>query len=198
MGRREGTGAGEGTPNFFTDRGSFADFYDRQYPRLIRYFARRVRDKEQVRDLTADTFLAALEHRDECRGSNEYEALGWLFKIAATQAGQSYRKGGAAKRLHDRLQLEWRPATAEEAARIDDLIDAQAAGSALEAALYDLTAEERELVIAHVVDEQTFREIAGGSAQRAETLRVKFGRTRRRLAIAMRASLEKEGDSGRS
>src|SRR5271168_3810331 len=64
------------------DRSRFADLYEANFERVYAYIARRVRDRDQAQDLTADVFHSALKNlsRFEWRGA---PFAAWLFRIAA-------------------------------------------------------------------------------------------------------------------
>src|SRR5260370_24001352 len=64
------------------DRSRFAELYENNFERVYAYVARRVRDRDEAQDLTADVFHSALANlaRFEWRGA-PFSA--WLFRIAA-------------------------------------------------------------------------------------------------------------------
>jgi RNA polymerase sigma-70 factor, ECF subfamily len=64
------------------DPACFAQLYEDNFERVYAYIARRVRDRDQAQDLTADVFHSALENlsRFEWRGA---PFAAWLFRIAA-------------------------------------------------------------------------------------------------------------------
>lgn len=66
------------------DRGRFADLYEDNFERVYAYVARRVRDRDEAQDITADVFHLALKNlaRFEWRG---LPFAAWLFKIASNE-----------------------------------------------------------------------------------------------------------------
>ncbi len=60
----------------------FAQLYENNFERVYAFIARRVHDRDQAQDLTADLFHSALKNlsRFECRGA---PFAAWLFRIAA-------------------------------------------------------------------------------------------------------------------
>ena len=64
------------------DRNCFAQLYEDNFERVYAYIVRRVRDRDQAQDLTADVFHNALAnlHRFEWRG---VPFAAWLYRIAA-------------------------------------------------------------------------------------------------------------------
>ncbi len=63
------------------DRSRFADLYERNFELVYAFVARRVRDREEAEDVTAEVFHQALEGlgRFEWRG---FPFAAWLFRIA--------------------------------------------------------------------------------------------------------------------
>jgi RNA polymerase sigma-70 factor (ECF subfamily) len=64
------------------DPASFAQLYENNFERVYAFIARRVGDRDQAQDLTADVFHSALKNlsRFEWRGA---PFAAWLFRIAA-------------------------------------------------------------------------------------------------------------------
>lgn len=64
------------------DPSCFAQLYENNFERVYAFIARRVHDRDQVEDLTADVFHSALKNlsRFEWRGA---PFAAWLFRIAA-------------------------------------------------------------------------------------------------------------------
>jgi RNA polymerase sigma-70 factor, ECF subfamily len=75
------------------DPGRFADLYERNFARVYAYIARRVGNREEAQDLTAEVFHRALANlgRFEWRG---VPFAAWLFKLAANALADR-RKGAA-------------------------------------------------------------------------------------------------------
>jgi RNA polymerase sigma-70 factor, ECF subfamily len=71
------------------DPAAFAELYRRHLPRVYRYLLARLGDQHLAQDVTAQTFLAALEGIASYRGSGEFGA--WLLMIARNKAADSFR-----------------------------------------------------------------------------------------------------------
>jgi RNA polymerase sigma-70 factor (ECF subfamily) len=82
------------------DRSRFANLYEAYFDRVYAYVARRLRDREEAQDLTADVFHLALKSlpRFEWRG---VPFAAWLFRIAANEIADR-SKGLAKRRLLER------------------------------------------------------------------------------------------------
>jgi RNA polymerase sigma-70 factor, ECF subfamily len=66
------------------DRSRFADLYEANFERVYAYAVRRVRDRDEAQDITADVFHLALKSlpRFEWRG---VPFAAWLFRIASNE-----------------------------------------------------------------------------------------------------------------
>jgi DNA-directed RNA polymerase specialized sigma24 family protein len=67
--------------------------YDRHARELLGFFTRRTRDPQLALDLLSETFLAAFEHRGQCRAGSDGEAAAWLYRIAANRLAAHFRRG---------------------------------------------------------------------------------------------------------
>jgi RNA polymerase sigma factor (sigma-70 family) len=137
------------------DAASFEAFYVRHVAGLLGYFARRTRDADLAADLTAETFAAALAGRRRYR-PEAGPAAGWLYGIATKKLADAQRRGYAERRARRRLGMERIELTDEDIARIEQLGEADHATLLVD----DLTADQRHAVVAHVVDERSYEDIA--------------------------------------
>ena len=80
------------------DCSKFAELYEANFERVYAYVARRVRDRDEAQDLTADVFHHALKSlaRFEWRG---VPFAAWLFRIASNEIAD--RSKDVAKRRTD-------------------------------------------------------------------------------------------------
>ncbi len=140
------------------DPDAFAAFY-RRYERLVLgYLLRRTGDPEVAADLTAEVFAAALRasgrYRPECP-----TAVGWLLTIAQRILASSRRRGRVEARARHRVGIRDAVVfSGEDLERIETL--ASLDGQSLEL-LNDLPTDQREAIRAHVLDERSYRDIAG-------------------------------------
>lgn len=80
---------------------AFAELYRRYVHRVYRYLLAQTGDEQDAQDLTAQTFLVALEAMPTFRGDSTF--LTWLFGIARHRALEHFRKN---KRLVSLEQAE--------------------------------------------------------------------------------------------
>jgi RNA polymerase sigma-70 factor (ECF subfamily) len=74
------------------DPQNFAKLYDRHVSSIYKYLYSRTGKKKLAEDLTADTFLSALEAISRYRNSGSFSA--WLFSIARNKLMDHFRQNG--------------------------------------------------------------------------------------------------------
>ncbi|MFL5817438.1 MAG: RNA polymerase sigma factor [Conexibacter sp.] len=142
------------------DADAFGAFYGRYVDAVLAYFAVRTRRPDAAADLTAETFAAALRGVRRYRRQQE-PAAAWLFAIARNKLADAARRGVVADRARMRLGMEPVALTDADIERVEDLVDLAAGGaSALAALVEGLPAAQREAIVAHVLDERDYPEIA--------------------------------------
>jgi RNA polymerase sigma-70 factor, ECF subfamily len=135
------------------DRSRFAELYENNFERVYAYIARRVRDRDEAQDLTADVFHSALKNlpRFEWRGA-PFSA--WLFRIAANAIID--RSKSSSRRLTSDIEIE-------------DIADCAETGSELDeierrARLYKLVErlpiDQSRVIMMRFAEQKSIREIA--------------------------------------
>jgi RNA polymerase sigma-70 factor (ECF subfamily) len=162
------------------DSTAFIALYRRHASDVLVYFVRRTFDTDAARDLTAETFAVAFEHRHRFRGSGEAAAGAWLFGIARHQLSRYLRRGAAERRAVRRLGVEVPEMSAEEAARL--LEDAQAGAVA---ALGELATDQKRAVWLRVVEDLSYAELAAELGVSEPTARARVSRGLRALAAVL-------------
>jgi RNA polymerase sigma-70 factor, ECF subfamily len=138
------------------DAASFECFYVRHVDALLGYFARRTHDAELAADLTAETFAAALAGRRHYR-PDVGPAGRWLYGIALNKLADAQRRGYAERRARRRMGMERLAPSDEDIARIERLAGDQTASRLVD----ELASDQREAIVAHVVHERSYEQIAG-------------------------------------
>lgn len=159
---------------------AFGVFYERHSSAVLKYLATRAPDTATALDLTAEVFAAAYLGRDRFRPELG-PARGWLFGIAAHKLADARRSGRrelAARRKLGIARHGYTDAALEEA---EAMIDATR--------LVDgLPPLERDAVMARVVHDRDYREIAADA-------KVSPARIRRRVSDGL-AKLADRHDVG--
>jgi RNA polymerase sigma factor (sigma-70 family) len=122
----------------------FAAFYSAHSRRLLAFFARRTFDVEVARDLTAETFAEAFEHRRRLRGSSEAEAAAWLFGIARHQLSRYARTGKVRRKAVERLGIRIPEVSEDDHERIVELAGLAELRDRVAAAYSDLSGDQRD------------------------------------------------------
>lgn len=130
----------------------FAPLYNRYYARILGFVYQRVETKDDAYDITAQTFIAALEN------IGKYKSLGvpfsaWLFRIALNELSSYYRKSKVRQSINiDDTQV------------VDVLIELGEENSAitdarLMKAMQQLDASEIQLLEMRFFDKRPFKEV---------------------------------------
>ena len=92
---------------------AFTGVYEAMASELLAFLLRRTFDVEVARDLTAETFARAFEHRGRFRGDTDAEASAWLYGIARNLLARYARDGVTERRAVERLGIRV-PAVSED------------------------------------------------------------------------------------
>lgn len=133
------------------DLAAFDGLYLAYAERVFRYLFSRVGNRHEAEELTAQTFLAALEKFHTYRHRGHFAA--WLFSIARNKAIDSFRRG---RRLGDLADAE---AMAIESDLLTDVADREQL-TALRTRIAELPQDQIELLRLRYVADLQFAEIA--------------------------------------
>ena len=144
----------------------FGAFYRAHLDVVLTFCLARVRDRELAADLAAEVFAAALIGRGRYRSDRGTERQ-WLLGIAANKIADARRRGVAERRAQQRLgmaAIEW---SEEDYERVASLAD----GSAVVRLMEALPIEQQVVIWGHVVDEQTYGQLADAYGVKSATVR---------------------------
>ena len=151
---------------------------------VVAYGARRCGRPEDVADLLAATFLAALESAGRY-DPHHGEVRPWLFGIARRQLGLLIRQDYRDRALRTRIASDWEHSP-DDMARIEEQIDASRAAPEVERALAGLPEQQRETLWLVGYDGLTPGQAAAVVGVHPGAFRVRLSRARR----ALRASID--------
>jgi RNA polymerase sigma factor (sigma-70 family) len=168
---------------------AFVAFYRRHMPAVLTFLRRRAGDPELAADLTAEVFAAALIAAARYV-PGERPALAWLYGIASHKLVDSRRRGRVEDEARRRLGLD--PLVIDDAdlAWVEETVSAGSSSSALEDAVDALPDEQRAAVVARVVDEQSYSEIAARMQCSEMLVRQRVSRGLRALRTKLKESPE--------
>lgn len=162
------------------DPDAFVVFYRRHLAAMLGFFLRRTADPEVTADLTAEVFAAALLAAKRYQ-PGERPALAWLYGIAAHKLTDSRRRGRVEARARKRLAFEPLVIEDEDIIRVERLAASTDSHARVQAALAGLPPEQRDAVLARVVEEKSYAEIAGRMACSELVVRQRVSRGLRTL-----------------
>jgi RNA polymerase sigma-70 factor (ECF subfamily) len=142
---------GDGDPE------GFVSFYRRHRAAMLGFFVRRTGDPELAADLTHEVFAAALLAAERYR-PGERPALAWLYGIAAHKLADSRRRGRVEDEARRRMAFEPLPVEDRDLEQLRALADLD--DGPVRDALLALPADQRDAVLARVIDERPYSEIA--------------------------------------
>ncbi len=164
------------------DKAAFATLYRTYLPLVLRWCLRGTGERELAADLSSEVFAEALvkcDRYDPAAGS----VGAWLLGIASNKLRESRRR----KRIEDsarrRLGLEPVALTDADLELVDELIGMD---ERLQALIRELPAEQRNAVVARIVDERSYDEIAAELSCSKSVIRQRVSRGLR----ALRSELE--------
>jgi RNA polymerase sigma factor (sigma-70 family) len=164
---------------------AFIDLYAAHSRPLLAFFARRTFDVEAARDLTAETFAQAFEHRRRFRGSTDAEAAGWLHGIARHQLSRYARKGVVERKAVARLGIQVPTLSESDYERIVELAGLAQLRDRVAAAFGDLSDDQRDALRLRVIDERPYGEVAQTLGISEQTARARVSRGLRGLSDAV-------------
>jgi RNA polymerase sigma factor (sigma-70 family) len=165
------------------DGAAFAEFYDRHLALVLAYLMRQTRDPELAADLAAETFAAVLLTAG--RYQKQLPSAGpWLLGIARNKLLESLRQGRVEARARQRLGFEAVALHDSDLERVAALADD--GRGPLQALVAELPEAERRAVVARVLDERSYREIAAELRCSEMVVRQRVSRGLRRIRARLR------------
>ena len=140
------------------DRSRFAELYENNFERVYAYIARRVRDRDEAQDLTADVFHSALANlaKFEWRGA-PFSA--WLYRIAANAIVD--RSKSSSRRAMSEVEVEDLPGSAETGAELDEVEHRACLFKLVER----LPIDQSRVIVMRFAEQKSIREIATALAR---------------------------------
>ena len=132
------------------DPARFGELYEIHFERVYAYIARRVQDRAETEDLTADVFQQALANlkRFEWRG---IPFAAWLFRIAANLITDRWQRSG--REIADEERVE----AAQVSPKEIEQVERQATLFRL---VDSLPAEQHRVVVLRFVEQKSIKEVA--------------------------------------
>lgn len=155
------------------DDAAFGELYRRYLPIVVRWCWRETRNREVALDLSAEVFAAALGAMGRYR-ADQGSVGAWLLGIARNKLSESRKRGVVEMSARRRLGVEPAVLTDRDLERVEELVSLN---SEVLERVAQLPANQRAALMARVVDEQSYEEIAArlGCSELAVRQRVSRG-----------------------
>jgi RNA polymerase sigma factor (sigma-70 family) len=157
---------------------AFGAFYERHVRVVLAHVRRQGLGTEEALDLTAEIFAAALMASPRYR-PGEAPASAWLFGIARHKLAKHRRARATEDAARRSLGMSRLSFSDDALERVEDLLDA--APPVYSNGIGDLPPAEREAVLARIVDERDYDEIAEASGATPAAVRQRVSRGLARL-----------------
>lgn len=130
----------------------FAELYEIHFERVYAFIVRRVGDRAETEDLTAEVFHHALANlkRFEWRG---IPFVAWLFRIAANLISDRHQNRKREDIAADPAQMDSVPASNKEFAEVERK-------ATLFRLVETLPAEQRKVIVLRFVEQKSIKEVA--------------------------------------
>lgn len=161
---------------------AFSVVYRCKVDELLGFFFRRTFDAEATRDMMAETFAQAFEHRRRFRGRTDAEASAWLYQIASGQLGRYVRRGAIHRKAVERLGIDVPALSEDDHHRILELAGVADLRRSVANAFAQLPPEQQEALQLRVLDEQDYPAVAAALGVSEPTARARVSRALRRMA----------------
>jgi len=166
----------------------FAAIFDRHATHIERYLARRL-GAQVADDLVAETFLVAFGKR-ATYDQTKPDARPWLYGIATNLVRQHHREEAREYRLAASITPE--PDQDGHADQVAAQVTAAAMHRMLAAALADLSAGDRDVLLLIAWEGLTYEEVAAALAIPVGTVRSRLNRARKQVRAALTTPSDKE------
>jgi RNA polymerase sigma factor (sigma-70 family) len=167
------------------DDDAYAAFYRRHLDGVLAFLRRRVAQPELAFDLAAETFAAVILAAPDRRGDGEPAA--WLYGIARNKLRESLRRGRVEDAARRRLRMEPVELHDADLRRVEER--AEAGATQLRTMLDELPEPTRRALVARVVDEREYAEIAAELACSEQVVRQRVHRGLRALRTKLEESV---------
>ena len=169
---------------------ALGELFDRYADPIYNYCFRRVGSWHQAEDLTSTTFLEVWRSRERA-AVYDGTALPWLYGVATNVCRNATRSGRRHLRAVDRLPRE---VTADHADRVAEVVDSERRMRELLAALANLSARDRDVLLLVGWSELTYEQAARALDVPVGTVRSRLARARQRLSSTLTDQLNGASD----
>jgi RNA polymerase sigma factor (sigma-70 family) len=167
------------------DREAFGAFYDRHVHAVLAELRHRGLATDEALDLTAEVFAAALVASGRYR-PGEAPARAWLLGIARNKLAHRHRRAATETAARRKLGMDRLSYSDDALERVEEQLEAEA--HRYTNGTGALPPAERDAVVARVIEERDYEEIAAASGATPAAIRQRVSR-----GLAKLARLGREG-----
>jgi RNA polymerase sigma-70 factor (ECF subfamily) len=166
------------------DEAAFNVLYTTYLPLVLRWTLRETRDRELAADLTAEVFAAAMLAAPRYR--RESGSVGaWLIGIAINKLKESRRRKRVEDSARRRLRLEPVVLTDADLELVDEMVGMD---DRLQALIQALPPDQQKAVVARIVDERSYGDIASEMSCSPSVVRQRVSRGLKNLRSELEGS----------
>jgi RNA polymerase sigma-70 factor (ECF subfamily) len=158
---------------------AFGEFYERHVGAVLAFARYEGLRTDEALDITAEVFAAALVASRRYR-PGEAPARAWLLGIARNKLAHRHRRAATETGARRKLGMARLTYSDEALERVEELLDAETAPYTTGIAA--LPPAEREAVVARVIEERGYGEIAAASGATPAAVRQRVSRGLAKLA----------------
>lgn len=153
----------------------FSLLYEKYFERIYRFIYSKTYNREVTEDICSSSFIKCLENIQNFKGDGS-KLVSWIYQIARNQIIDFYRRDKKDKNVDDLWDL-----SSKEDIEID-LINRESFNY-LHKNLQRLKSVERDIIILHIWEELTFREIAMNLGINEGKCKMVFYRSLKKLKV---------------
>ncbi len=163
-------------------RESFDLLYERHFPKVYNFVARRVREVSEAEDVVQEIFVQALSHLAAYRAEGTF--LAWLYGITRNVLRRHYLKQRRARREvgHHRIDVTETPDVVEDAVTPERRASARELGQRAVVALEALDPENREVYLLHHLEGISIRDLSARTHRSEDAIKSDLYRIRRKIS----------------
>ena len=163
-------------------RAAFDRLYERHFPKVYGFVARRVSPESEVEDVVQTVFTHALTNLDSYR--SEATFIRWLYGITRNVLRRRFLKQSRAQKSlgGERLDVNESPDLLQHELTPEREAAAREIGRRLLVGLEKLDEDARENFLLHHLDGLSIAELSGRTNRSVDSLKSDFYRIRRKLA----------------
>ena len=170
------------------DTNAFSILVERYKDLVYTLAIRMVKHKEEAEEITQDTFIKAFKSIDKFKGDSKFST--WIYRVAYNTCLDVIKKN---KRLQSNVPIN--EYTEHEVKAIDnalDIMEAKERSVVIKNCIEKLPSEDAFLMTLYYYEELSLDEIADITGLKANNVKVKLFRSRKKLATILKKELDNE------